>query len=229
MGLTVENIGPPIDGASIGAWVKAATIAVAEKVLREEVGRGFDNEPLVVTDGVSRRDYHDVKPFGRIEFIARPRMADAVMWALAEIQRRSPVLTGRYKAAHIVMLNGEQITTGNLALALRNVKDGDRVQIVNPQPYAKKIEARAGSRKRGITRQKGESSQAPAGVYQPVLSALVQRYGKSMFFDFKYVPLNLGLRYVRHGKGKRSKAGRAYVYPALQFYIKPGTAAPSIN
>lgn len=221
MPVTIENIGKALDSASIGAWVKSATIAVAERELIAEVGKGFDNEPVVVTDGTPRRDYHDVRPFGRIEFIARPRMAEAVQWALAELERRSPVRSGRYKATHIVMLNKEQIL-GNLTVALRNVKEGDRVQIVNAQPYAKKIEARAASKKRGITRQGGESSQARAGVYQPVLRDLVSRFGKSMFFDFKYVALNLGLRYVRHGKGKRSAAGRAYVYPSLQFYIKPG-------
>jgi hypothetical protein len=220
MGVTVQTIGPPADDKTFGEWVKAATVDAAEAALREEVAQGFDNEPVVVTDGVPRRDYADVRPYGRIEFIARPQMAEAVAWALSELQRKSPVLTGRYASSHVVMINGAEVA-GNIMVALRAVKETDRVQIVNPEPYAKKIEGMAASRKRGVAGARGLSSQAPGGVYRVVVRELVQRYGRSMFFDFKYVKLNTGLKYVRHGKGRRSKVGRDYVYPALQFFIKP--------
>lgn len=229
MGVTVVDVGAPLSGKSIGQWVKEATIRSAETALREEVARGFDAQPVVVTDGVPRRDYGQVRPFGRIEFIRRPQMAEAVLWALDMLRKRSPVLTGRYVQSHTVMLNGVQIV-GDLRTALRTVKETDRVQIVNPQPYAKKIEGRkARSRGRGSSRTKtpaqaGLSRQAPRGVYERVvLPLLVQRYGRSMFFDFKYVKLDTGVKVKgwQGGGAARKRILRDHVYPALQFFIKP--------
>lgn len=205
----------------LGAFIRKATIDTAESVLRQEVGRGFDNEPVVITDGVPRRSYHGVRIGGKIEFIARTQVGDAVIWALRELARISPRRSGRYVSTHTVLLNNIEIPPGNLALGLRKAKDGDRVQIVNPLPYAKKIEGRTGSKRRGITGARGLSPQAPGGVYRVVARSLVRRYGRSIFVDFKYVKLSTGLKYVRHGKGKRSKVGRDYVYPALQLFIKP--------
>lgn len=220
-------------GKSIGEWVKANTIAVAERALREEVSRGFDNTPVVITDRVPLRDYLQVRPFGTIEFAARPDMATAVRWALSELQKKSPIRTGRYLRHHLVMLNGQEIT-GNIWQTLRNVKPGDRVQIVNDQPYAKKIESRKGSRKKGFGSERGLSMQARSGVYRVVQQLLVFRYGKTMFFDFKFVRLSLGVKVWGYIGGGRTKRGgkwiesgkprmrirRDLVYPALQFFIQ---------
>lgn len=229
MGVTVQHIGKPVDAKSIGEWVKANTIAVAEKALREEVGRGFDSQPVVITDGVPRRGYDQVRPFGKIEFARRPQMAEVVLWALDALRKRSPILTGRYVQSHAVLLNGAEIT-GDLRAALVAVRETDRVQIVNPQPYAKKIEGRRPrSKGRGANRVKtsaaaGLSRQAPRGVYERVvLPLLVRRYGRSMFFDFKYVKLNTGLKVKGYqgGGANRKRIMRDHVYPALNFFIKP--------
>ena len=234
MPVIVEGITSEQLGRTTAEWVKQATIDTAIRALRVEVARGFDNEPVVITDGVARRDYLQVKPFGRIEFAARPDMATAVLWAMTELQKKSPFRSGRYVRSHFVMINGAEIA-GNIALALRNVKAGDRVQIVNPQPYAKKIEGRKGSRKRGFGGERGLSSQARSGVYRVVQRALVNRFGRTMFFDFKYVKLSTGVQVKGYAGGGRanSRAGRwlglskrrrvmrDLVYPCLQFFIKP--------
>ncbi len=228
MGITVERIGQPVDGASIGKWVQAQTIKVAENALRRFVAKGFDPSPVVVTDGMPRRDYALVKPFGKIEFIANTELAEAVRWALTELQKRSPVLTGRYALTHTVLLNGKEIQ-GNIWQTLRQAKSTDRVQIVNPQPYARKIEKATANKKTGRGARKALSKQAKAGVYQPVLRALVNRYGRSLFFDFKYVNLNLGVKVWGDQGGRYRKDGsRTYVkrvqrdqiYPCLQFFKK---------
>jgi hypothetical protein len=228
--IIVERFDLPALEKSFADFVQRVTIDTSEKALREEVAKGFDDQPVVITDGVPRRDYHQVRPFGKIEFTRRPEMADAVLWALDALRKKSPVKTGRYVATHAILLNGAEIA-GDIVATLRAVKETDRVQIVNPQPYAKKIEARPASKKRGITGQRGQSSQAPGGVYRVVLRALVQRYGRSMFFDFKYVKLNTGVKvwgYVggkagggRMIRGDRKRVQRDHVYPALQFFIKP--------
>ncbi len=212
-GITTEQL-----GRSIADWVKAATIDTAERVLREEVARGFDTEPVVITDGMPRRDYLQVKPFGRIEFAARTSMVEAVRWALTELQKKSPVLTGRYASSHTVMINGAEVQ-GNIWVALRNVQPTDRVQIVNPQPYARKIEGATANRRTGRGKRAALSRQARSGVYRVVLRALVNRFGKALFFDFKYVNLNIGIKVW--GKQGARRVQRDQVYPALQFFIKP--------
>jgi hypothetical protein len=214
----VEGISSEQLGRSISDWVKAATIQTAERALREEVAKGFDNEPVVITDGMPRRDYLQVRPFGRIEFAARTSMAEAVRWALTELQNKSPVLTGRYASSHTVMINGAEVE-GNVWVALRNVRPTDRVQIVNPQPYARKIEGATANRRTGRGKRAALSRQARSGVYRVVLRALVNRFGKALFFDFKYVNLNIGIKVW--GKRGARRVQRDQVYPALQFFIKP--------
>ena len=228
MGVTV--VGPSTEqlGRSIADWVKAETIKVAMDALSQEVRRGFDNQPEVITDGVLRRDPLQVKPFGKIEFVARTTIADAVLWALAELQKKSPVLTGRYASSHIVMINGEEVR-GNIRVALMKVKAGDRVQIVNPQPYARKLEGQTANKKTGRGKRKPSSRQAKGGIYRPVLRALLQRYSKSIFADYKLVKLNTGVRvwgdqggrYNRAGvKGHVKRVQRDQVYPALQIFAR---------
>jgi hypothetical protein len=218
MPVIVEGISSEQLGRSTAEWVRAATIDVAKRALREEVARGFDNEPVVITDGMPRRDYLQVKPFGRIEFAARTSMVEAVRWALTELQKKSPVLTGRYASSHTVMINGAEVE-GNIWGALRNARPTDRVQIVNPQPYARKIEGATANRRTGRGKRTALSRQARSGVYRVVLRALVNRFGKTLFFDFKYVNLNIGLKVW--GKRGARRVQRDQVYPALQFFIKP--------
>jgi hypothetical protein len=218
MPVIVEGVTSEQLGRSTAEWVRAATIEVAERALREEVARGFDDEPVVITDGMPRRDYLQVKPFGRIEFVARTSMAEAVRWALSELQKKSPVLTGRYASSHTVMINGAEVR-GNIWVALRNVRPTDRVQIVNPQPYARKIEGATANRRTGRGKRAALSRQARSGVYRVVLRALVNRFGKALFFDFKYVNLNIGIKVW--GKRGARRVQRDQVYPALQFFIKP--------
>lgn len=229
MPMIVEGLqGVPALKQSLGAWVKENTIAIAERELRLEVGRGFDARPVVITDGVPRRDYHTVKPFGRIEFARRANMADAVLWALDQLRRRSPVLTGRYVSTHTVLINGQQVT-GDVRAALLNVGPVDRVQIVNPQPYARKIEGATASKRTGRKKRAAISRQARSGVYRVIHRAILQRYGRTLFADFKYVKLEGGIKvwgdqgggYRKDGSRRSVKrVQRDQVYPAISFFIK---------
>ena len=116
----------------------------------------------------------------------------------------------------MVLIDGNSVG-GDLAAALDEVKPGQRVQIVNIQPYAKKLEGIASSKKKKIARKRGMSSQARAGIYRPVQRLAVQRFGRSLFVDFKMVKLEL------NGAQRRMRTGiisANYTYPSLQFYIK---------
>lgn len=232
---------PQLD-MKLGKWIQAITIETGHRRLSEHVRRGFDPEPVVVTDGVIRRDPNLVKIGGRIEFVRRTNIADAVRWALTELQKRSPVLTGRYASSHVVMLNNEMIV-GNIWQKLRQVKAGDKVQIVNTQPYARKLEGATASKRTGRSRRRAASRQARGGIYRPVLRAVAQRYGKTVYVDLKYVRLNTGVKVwgaagggkplpdrqiIRGARGRIvgwTRPGRTVqrdqVYPALVFFAVP--------
>jgi len=215
--------GPSIPQAEmkLGKWIQAITIETGHRRLSEHVRRGFDAEPVVVTDGVVRRDPNQVKVGGKIEFVRRTTIVDAVLWAQTELQKKSPVLTGRYASSHIIMINGTQVQ-GNIRVALSRVKPADRVQIVNTQPYARKLEGSTASRKTGRARRRASSRQARSGIYRPVLRMIVQRYGKTVYVEHKMVKLNSGVKvWGAQGGGKsRKRVQRDQVYPALVLFVK---------
>ena len=201
--------------------IEATTIATAEEVLRREVAAGnFTTEPVVVTDGAVGRDYHQVRPFGKIEFVAQPTMRLAVEWTLEMLRRLSPVATGRYRDSHVVLLNGTGLTGQGLAV-LDRAREGDRIQIVNVQPYARKIEGQRAKRRKQIRGRRGLSKQAPGGVYRKVHQLLVQRYGRTLFVDYRLERLEVGGVEGRSLAAQTRSKGGFYVYPVLQLYLKP--------
>jgi hypothetical protein len=206
----------------ISGSIEALTIATAEEVLKREVAAGtFTTTPTVVTDRVVGRDYREVKPFGRIEFIARPELRVAVAWALEQIRRLSPVASGRYRDSHVVLLNGQGLTSSRLD-QLDRAKPGDRVQIVNVQPYARKIEGQRANRRKQWKGRRGMSRQAPGGVYRVVYALLQQRYGRTVFVDYRLERLSIGDVEGRSSAARLRSKGGFYTYPVLQFYLKPG-------
>ncbi|MCW5705252.1 MAG: hypothetical protein KIT82_22060, partial [Bradyrhizobium sp.] len=179
--------------AGIGRWVQQATVQIATE---ERARAGLGSDTVVVTDGVRGKAVQEVKPFGKVVFVARPNIAEAVLWALAKLIERSPVgpaASGHYRDDHIVMINGMAVT-GNLRVALAEVGPGDRIQIVNPRIYARKLEGATAKARTQRARRRGSSRQAPNGIYRVVQRLVVQRYSKSLFVDFKYVKLNTGVR-----------------------------------
>lgn len=223
----------------IGKWVKQLTVETSYEELTEAVrSDNFDNRPTVVVDGKAKRPVEEVKPYGKVVFVGQSEMADVIRWALTELQKRSPVRTGRYASSHTVLVDGKEIE-GDIWGALANIGDTSRVQIVNTQPYARKLEGQTANKKTGRGKRKPSSAQAKGGVYRPVLRALVARYSKSMFFDFKMVKIpTLGVKvWGNQGGGRRrskvlqaalgnykvKRVQRDQVYPALQFYQKPSS------
>lgn len=198
------------------------TIKVAEQTLSDAVAKGFDSSPIVITDGATNRDWRLVKPYGTIEFARQPVMKDCVVWITAELIRRAPVLTGRYKLSFAVLVNGEQVQPE----ALDTLKPTDRVQIVNTQPYAKKLEGDRAVRSAKLKKGRGSIAQASGGIFQPVQRAAVAKFGRTIFIDFLYVPLNLGQTVMRrrgtdkHGSYKLRTPHRvSAVYPCIQLRI----------
>lgn len=221
-GLTIAE-----SSAAVGKQVQRFTVRTFESVLSQEVGRGFDNKPIIQTDGYLGRDPREVRNFGRIEARARQEIGNVVLWLLRELERLSPVLSHRYQHSHVAMVDGQLISDTDLKNPA-NVA-GKRVMVVNTQPYAAKIEGldaftrwetkggkrsrRAKRRAQGWTRgqMRGMSKQAPNGVYRVALRNLQRRFGRSVVALYQPQALPGGIM-LKKGNRKR---GRAQVYPAI--------------
>ncbi len=219
---------------SIGQQVKAFTVRTFEEVLSEEVQKGFDNAPIVQTDGWIGRDPHDVRNFGRIEARSRAQLGSVVVWLIAELERLSPQggrrdpHPGLYRNSHFVMVDGQWLEDADLKADLT----GKRVMVVNTQPYAGKIEGkdaytrhemRGGKNSKRAKRRaqgwkaadmRGQSKQAPLGVYRVALRNLQKRYGKAVVALYQPQQLSGAIK-VMTASGKR----RAQIYPAIVLSI----------
>ncbi len=217
-GLTLVEFDRWLDGD-----IRKFHIELVEEDLPAEVDRGFDEEPTVVTDGVVRRDYQAVRPYGRIEFLARIGVREPVEFALRLLQQispRGPAEGGHYAESHVVLLNGVGVSSGRLEV-LDRVKPGDRVQIVNIMPYARKIEGHRANRRKKWTGRRGQSRQAPGGVYRKVHGEITRRWGRTVVVDYRLEQLSLDGVQLQASRGAawRTRSGY-YVYPVLSFYAK---------
>src|SRR4029077_1061871 len=63
-------------------------------------------------------------------------LLDLIRFALDELRRQSPVISGKYKDSHTVYLNDQPIGD-NIP---KTINAGDRIYIANPVPYARRLE-----------------------------------------------------------------------------------------
>lgn len=109
----------------------------------------------------------DVGGTATVQFSAH---APAVDLTLETLERLSPVLTGRYRASHEVLVNGVSV---NWPV---QIGPRDRVRIVNTMPYARRIEL-------------GWSDSAPDGVYEGAASIVAGRFPNiRVRFSYQSVP-----------------------------------------
>ena len=239
--MPITSIGFTLDDLrqDLGAFARQCTLDAIAEIMPTEIAAGFDADAIIITDGVTNKDFSQVKPYGRVEFARRARLADAVLWArdkLIAISPVGPAEGGHYRDDHIVLVDGKQVT-GDLRAALINLPAGSRVILTNPRIYARKIEGAQESTRTGRKKRKALSSQAKNGVYQVVTRQILQQFGRVLFADFKYVQLNTGARvwgdqggrYRKNGtRGVVKRVQRNQVYPSIQLYIKPGMTADAV-
>jgi len=194
--------------------LRVITYSVAKQALAEEQARGFDPDPIVVTDRSYGRPEIMVKHGGRIEYHAHENVREIVEWIFRQLIMRSPLASGRYAGSHILMVNGVQhdfdLVGGGIPF-FSEIEDTDRIQIVNTTPYARRIE-------------RGWSQMTPRGVYRVVHGMARRRFGRLAFIDLKWVKLNLGYN-VRGWSNQHQtrRILRPQIYPAIQIKPSRGT------
>lgn len=120
----------------------------------------------VAVDGRRGAALETVKPDGVIsaEF---ELFNDVLAWIGDQLETHSPRKSGRYIKSHTIFADGVEIEIG------KTLPDAQEFVFINTQPYARKIE-------------RGESSQAPDGVYQVVATLARRRFGNIAKISFAY-------------------------------------------
>lgn len=166
--------------------ITRAREALADFMARQSV------KPMVhiLTDGRETGTEDTVKPFGviRYEF---SRIREVVSFALRELERLSPVLSGRYRRSWITLIDRVQV-------GMDQVDGGQPVMIVNFQPYARKIHV--GSR----------GFEVPAGIVEKVRQIVLRRFRRMISVNIQFIELNPG-----YTLKKPPRTGRRMTYPAL--------------
>lgn len=173
---------------------------------RNEAVRSGDAPPhwVTIVDGRQNVPETDVRPDGFILYKFNI-MGLAAQAALQLCKERSPVRSGRYRDSWMVVVDGRPWTQD-----VADIPEGVTVMIVNPQPYARKIDTGA-----------MKNMSVPPGIVDAVRK-LVQRKFPTVNAARAFVTIPSGVvenapYILRRSKGrsKSRAAGTALTYPAM--------------
>ena len=189
-------------------FTKAALVQITTDVFYEEKARGFDPEPIVVTDGIVGKLPSNVHPLGSITLISRKTVLNILTPIYDEIIKRSRVETGLYKENNIVTVNGAQVAANpselRAYLAGHNLNNGVNVRFINTTPYARSLELSGQSQGKsksvtnakfavGRKNKRGKRSgtaivRIPNGTYVKAFRAIKRLYGNNAKIEFTFEP-----------------------------------------
>ncbi|MFT8325521.1 hypothetical protein [Gluconobacter oxydans] len=193
------------DQALSPAAQSARLAAVAIKA-RDQAVRSGDAPPhwVTIVDGRQGAPETSVQPDGFILYKFNV-MGLAAQAALQLCKDRSPVRSGRYRDSWMVVVDGRPWTED-----MADIPEGVSIMIVNPQPYARKIDTGA-----------MKKMSVPPGIVDAVRK-LVQRKFPTVNAARAFVTIPSGLMenapYVlrrSRGRSKSRSAGTAMTYPAM--------------
>lgn len=154
-----------------------ALATVARQTLAEALNLdlsvlGYLPAVITIVDGVLGALEVYVKPEGEIDYQFQI-IGDVLDWIREQLEAHSPVGVqdshpGLYKSSHRLFADGQEVQTGHPAPVA-----GEYV-FFNIQPYSRAIE-------------RGESSQAPTGVYEAVAVLAQQRFGNQARISFSFL------------------------------------------
>jgi hypothetical protein len=158
-----EELAPEARRDKLVEFARGALVDAQQQNARV-LGRVPPHETFV--DGARAETFLAVKPDGTIVF-EFALLQDLFEWIRAQLVAHSPVLTGRYSKGHIFLADGVEIPDGVLS------PDASEWVFANVEPYARKIE-------------RGQSPQAPDGVYEAVAVMAAKKFGNLARIRFTY-------------------------------------------
>jgi hypothetical protein len=134
-------------------------------------------------------------------------MQDVVDFALLTLRDRSPVGSagdkhpGLYRDSHKVFLNGHVVED------VSGWRPGDQINISNPVPYARKIEAGRGK------------MTVPGHVYEDAALIVAGRFGNKAAVRFTFMPVRFGDVQAFAAFSRRIRPGRRLSDKARQDWL----------
>ncbi|MBI1621499.1 hypothetical protein [Aquamicrobium zhengzhouense] len=162
--LADEISSPKAKSQRLAAFAKEK-IAEADAINRNALGRDVDRE--VYVDGSAGRAIEQVSPDG-VVFAEWSMIGSVLEWIGEELLLASPILTGKYMRSHILFVDDVEHQPGT---PLNEA--ASEYAFVNKQPYARKIE-------------RGQSPQAPDGVYEVIASLASRRFGNQARIRYSF-------------------------------------------
>jgi hypothetical protein len=158
-----EELEPDARREKLVSFARGA-LAEAQEQNAKVLGSVPPHETFV--DGARADAIESVKPDGTIVF-EFALLQDLFDWIRAQLEAHSPVLSGRYQKGHILLADGVQVPDGMPA------PDASQWVFANIEPYARKIE-------------RGQSPQAPDGVYEAVAVMAAKKFGNLARIRFTF-------------------------------------------
>lgn len=153
--LAVSQSLSPERRRALVAEAARAGLAETQAVNRAALGRVPPHATFV--DGRAEAPLQSVNPDRGVILFRFSLATDVFAWIDEQLILHSPVLTERYARSHIFFADGTQADPSA-------PHQGDVFVFLNTQPYARKIE-------------RGQSRQAPDGVYEAVAAMANRRFG----------------------------------------------------
>ncbi|MCE0743332.1 hypothetical protein LWC05_05430 [Acetobacter sicerae] len=182
----------------------AANLAEAAIRLRAEAissGNAPDSWIRYV-DGVRDRPENAVRPDGTILYHFN-YLPEATIFAIQQALQKSPVKTGQYRRAWLVVVNG-RIWSGDLG----RIPPGSEVMVLNPEPYSRKLDT-------------GAIRSSAKGIIEAVRRTVNRRFPTlTAQRKFMNIPAGMipGAPWILKRSQSRSRdrqAGQPVTYPAL--------------
>lgn len=162
-----------------------------QKIMADAKGKGLAPTWEAYANTPGNKDLASVKLPGPIVYNYR-YLTDVIQFALDELRRQSPVISGDYVRSHTLYVNGSPVD-----VIPKTLKAGDRMFISNPVPYARKLEV--GKTKAG----RSFVIQVPNRIYERVTALVKTKAGGAAKVRFSYVSLAASRSL---GKRKSTKA-----------------------
>ena len=157
-----EELSSEAQGRKLAEAAQAALVD-AQAINRQALGYIPDHDTFV--DGSRRQDLSTVRG-GSIVTFEFHLLTDVIQWVDEQLIIHSPVKSERYARSHVWFADGVEFDP------LRPIPAEEYI-VLNSQPYSRKIE-------------RGQSTQAPDGVYEAVGTLAKRRFGNIAYVGFSY-------------------------------------------
>lgn len=157
-----EELSPEAQGRQLAEAAQAALIE-AQGVNQRALGYVPDHDTYV--DGAKRADLASVRGGSVITFEFH-LLVDVIQWVDEQLILHSPVKSERYARSHVWFADGVEFDPMSPVPAEEYI-------VLSSVPYARKIE-------------RGQSQQAPEGVYEAVATLAKRRFGNIAYVGFSY-------------------------------------------